>query len=293
MSKKDEALKLALEALENSVDLVMEEARQAQELYGSYPPRQARVQGLQELAKAHQSAITAAQEALTEQDDPDLQDKDPELVAPAQQQSVERGEPVADRQLSLAMRQWDHWKAYALELQEKLVKYEGGAPMVLNTSPPAQDNSDDLTIAYMVGFNAGKKEQPAQQKPVAWISRTGHGTYFRESITHGLEALEFGGNKMWTPLYECPQPAQQREPVAWGFQNTAITGSNRWMMLREEIPANDQYGGALWTPLYTSPPQSKSWVGLTDDEFQFIYDNGNTPAEMMEMVEVKLKEKNT
>jgi hypothetical protein len=39
------------------------------------------------------------------------------------------------------MRQWDHWKAYSLELQEKLVKYEGGAPMVLNTSPPANANA--------------------------------------------------------------------------------------------------------------------------------------------------------
>ena len=62
-----------------------------------------------------------------------------------------------------------------------------------------------------------------------------------------------------------PQPEQ--EPVAWGFQNSAITGSNRWMMLREEIPANDQYGGALWTPLYTTPPQRKP---LTDEELRVI-----------------------
>jgi hypothetical protein len=30
------------------------------------------------------------------------------------------------------MRQWDSWKSYALELQARLVKYEGGSPMVLN-----------------------------------------------------------------------------------------------------------------------------------------------------------------
>jgi hypothetical protein len=35
------------------------------------------------------------------------------------------------------------------------------------------------------------------------------------------------------------------------------------------------------------------WVGLTDEEFQMIYDMGRTPAGMMEMVEAKLKEKNT
>lgn len=37
-----------------------------------------------------------------------------------------------ERRLTTAMRQWDTWKAYALELQARLVKYEGGSPMVLN-----------------------------------------------------------------------------------------------------------------------------------------------------------------
>ena len=42
-------------------------------------------------------------------------------------------EPVAnDRALQLVTYQMNHWRAYALELQERLVKYEGGAPMLLN-----------------------------------------------------------------------------------------------------------------------------------------------------------------
>lgn len=36
----------------------------------------------------------------------------------------------------------------------------------------------------------------------------------------------------------------------------------------------------------------KPWVGLTDEEFQMIYEIGRTPAGMMEMAEAKLKEKN-
>ena len=36
----------------------------------------------------------------------------------------------------------------------------------------------------------------------------------------------------------------------------------------------------------------RTWVGLTDEEFQLIYDMGRTPTGMMEMVEAKLKEKN-
>ena len=37
----------------------------------------------------------------------------------------------------------------------------------------------------------------------------------------------------------------------------------------------------------------RPWKGLTDEEFQWVYDHGCTPAGMMEMVEAKLKEKNT
>jgi len=46
-------------------------------------------------------------------------------------------------------------------------------------------------------------------EPVAWMSKTGHGVYFRESITPELAALEHGGNKMWTPLYTTP-PAEAK-----------------------------------------------------------------------------------
>ena len=51
-------------------------------------------------------------------------------VEPVKQEPV-----VTERQFKLAMKQWEDWKAYALELQEKLVKHEGGSPMILNTAP--------------------------------------------------------------------------------------------------------------------------------------------------------------
>ena len=37
----------------------------------------------------------------------------------------------------------------------------------------------------------------------------------------------------------------------------------------------------------------KPWVGLTDEEAQWLYDNCRTPSNLIEMVEAKLKEKNT
>jgi hypothetical protein len=61
---KDEALKLALEALENSVDLVREDAYNAEKLYGNYPSRQGKVGGLKVLADDHEKAITAIKQAL-------------------------------------------------------------------------------------------------------------------------------------------------------------------------------------------------------------------------------------
>jgi len=44
--------------------------------------------------------------------------------------------------------------------------------------------------------------------------------------------------------------------------------------------------------LYTHPPQ-RTWVGLTDEEAQWLYDNCRTPSNLIDMVEAKLKEKNT
>jgi hypothetical protein len=83
-------------------------------------------------------------------------------------------------------------------------------------------------------------------------------------MTHGEELYCLGLDDI-IAMKEALAKQEQGEPVAWGFQNTSITGSNRWMMLREEVPANDQYGGALWTPLYTTPQQRKP---LTDEQIK-------------------------
>ncbi len=37
----------------------------------------------------------------------------------------------------------------------------------------------------------------------------------------------------------------------------------------------------------------RPWVGLTDNEAQWLYDNCRTPSNLIDMVEAKLKEKNT
>ena len=65
-----EALRLALEALENSEDLVRENAYSAEQLYGNYPARQGKVRGLKALVEDHEKAITAIKAALEAKDEP-------------------------------------------------------------------------------------------------------------------------------------------------------------------------------------------------------------------------------
>jgi hypothetical protein len=66
MTNTTQALALALEALENSVDLVVEDAYNAEQLYGKYPTRQGKVGGLKVLADQHKEAINAIREALAQ-----------------------------------------------------------------------------------------------------------------------------------------------------------------------------------------------------------------------------------
>jgi hypothetical protein len=60
---KDEALDKALEALEESVDLVREDYENAKKLYGNYPSRQARLLGMEDGLLKHEAAIAAIKQA--------------------------------------------------------------------------------------------------------------------------------------------------------------------------------------------------------------------------------------
>jgi hypothetical protein len=73
----------ALDALENSVDLVREDAYNAEKLYGNYPSRQGKVAGLKVLADDHEKAITAINEALAqpEQEPDPIGDAQDRLIA--------------------------------------------------------------------------------------------------------------------------------------------------------------------------------------------------------------------
>jgi hypothetical protein len=57
--------------------------------------------------------------------------------------------------------------------------------------------------------------------------------------------------------------APGQEAVAYGLPNTAITGNKQALMqVRLDIPSNDQYGGALWVPLFLAPPTSTAIAAM-------------------------------
>ena len=92
------------------------------------------------------------------------------------------------------------------------------------------------------------------------------------------------------------QPAQQ-EPVAWMSDVGSVASAHEKKM-------GYVLESAFTTPLYTSPPAQRTWVGLTDEEVTkmpaWIYSpdqDGMTAEEGLEtfarVIEAKLKEKNT
>jgi hypothetical protein len=59
-----EAMRLALEALNNSVDTVWEEYTEAERSYGNYPTRRAKLDGMKAMAQQHDAAIAALEGQL-------------------------------------------------------------------------------------------------------------------------------------------------------------------------------------------------------------------------------------
>ena len=49
---------------------------------------------------------------------------------------------------------------------------------------------------------------------LGYVSKTGHSTYFRETITPELAEIAHGGRKMWTPLVSAADNAALRDEVS-------------------------------------------------------------------------------
>lgn len=107
----------------------------------------------------------------------------------------------------------------------------------------------------------------------------------RELLQQALDALE-----KHVYEYETIQALHTRlaqpepEPVAWIY-GVGDYAEVRW--------TKDGSGSAIRTPLYLAPPK-KEWVGLTEDEAQYLFRLclGRTYDDFWRAIEAKLKEKN-
>ena len=130
-----------------------------------------------------------------------------------------------------------------------------------------------------------KKAQPAQ-KPVAWLEPE-WGEKICPEVGYEVTMTDDHPRDLgWIPLVA--QPAQ--EPVAW-LQIGVGPLHEGDVLARTTKPKEWNPKWWKFEPLYTAPPQ-RPWVGLTDEEAQWLYDNCRTPSNLIDMVEAKLKERN-
>ena len=119
-------------------------------------------------------------------------------------------------------------------------------------------------------------------------------TTLRQAAEQALEALKLIDNAMPFPVAKLTikhlkevleDESAQQEPVAWLWE---LTG---------EVTTDPDRADGMWLPLYTSPPASKPWVGLTDEEIEALAkwaDKNAAPwhLEFARAIEAKLEEKN-
>lgn len=83
-----------------------------------------------------------------------------------------------------------------------------------------------------------------------------------------------------TALRQAIEDAEQQEPVAWRYNGKL-----------HEFDPSDWATGPV-TPLYTSPPASKPWVSLTDEERRELRKRNQQHDAFAKAIDAALKEKN-
>ena len=151
-----------------------------------------------------------------------------------------------------------------------------------------------------------------EQKPVAWeqfYPDIGKPQIAINSVTVGYVAPQLKIEGSRHVICQCDKCKAQPEqgPVAWWNDtgthidlNVSGRGAPLYTTPPQQEPQNfcPRCGKrtADLTAIHTCTPPQRTWVGLTDDEFDKIYDQ-HIPtedyAESMAMVAAKLKEKNT
>jgi hypothetical protein len=150
------------------------------------------------------------------------------------------------------------------------------------------ENARELGLDYEPALkdNSNYRYDPPVAEPVAWLYSQGAAKVVSMNYVPGVRA---------TPLYTTPPEATVQEPVAW-IHVDAYQPSNRHLEWKENCKGYE--GDWVKHPLYTTPPAAqRQWVGLTDEEIE----KACVPlgaamlsfTEVARAIEAKLKEKNT
>ncbi len=170
-------------------------------------------------------------------------------------------EPVNQQAHEMALRQWESWKQYALELQEKLVKYEGGTPMVLNTTPPAAPVQEPV-----IADGLPKLPEPAYRER----SYAGHGNESVGEYFSAHQVQEYASGVMYFYKRRCDAlqkwQSKMRDPERTIVCDILANGCTL-------EPAGDRY----------TPPAAQPAVPLTRERVKEIlseagYDTANAEA---------------
>ena len=240
-TKQTEALKLALEALEESLGYVEEEAENAQRLYGQYPTRQARIQGLKDDARKHMNAITTIREALAEQ--------------PAQQECNYCGGTgdVSGEYPGVAC---PECSGSGVQAQPEFIKHEvenayDWSEWVCPDPESYLMKCCDCGLVHEAQFRVAKYK-PAPSDECQVVSDPDLQAQFRMRRSEQWSPKDMAYRPGGLPLAE--QPAQQQEPVA---TVTSESGNPNVLMSWWHEPALP-----VGTKIYTSPHRKP----LTDEE---------------------------
>ena len=130
-----------------------------------------------------------------------------------------------------------------------------------------------------------KLAQPEQELVATLIKRGSTHTYMSERVSKLPDGTY--------SLYTAPQPAQQpvQEPYGWKVYGVNSLFIGEFAEADARAEAKRIGGTCIAFPLYTTP-QPRQWQGLTDKEFDEIYQHYPAKAAAMERVEVVLREKN-
>ncbi len=181
--------------------------------------------------------------------------------------------------------------------------------------PKREHRGEACPKPYTTDWSAWDYEQPAQQ---VVDSNEKAGAYMDARLWEFIDMAAAWPKASPDPrtwnhvVVYAPKPAQQ-EPVAWIIEyEVRAGGTNRGSSLKKfdyvwhkcSFVSEDKDGeldAITWrnrkeTPLYTSPPAQRTWVGLTDEEVTDIWAESSPyyhEDDFARAIEAKLKEKNT